>query len=187
MIKRILMFFSAIAIISCSQAQEANYDESRVPDYVLPELLVNEDGSKVKTASEWEKIRRPEVLGLFQQNVYGRVPDGDYSQSHEVLVHEQNALGGLADRYEIKISIEKNDREISFNLLVYLSADTKVPVPVFMGYNFDGNHTIHPDTGIILTSSWVEIQVFPLVMNNQASEHSRGMKTLRWPVEMILE
>jgi len=187
MIKKILMFFGAFSIISCLPAQEANYDESNVPDYVLPELLTNETGSEVKTARDWEKIRRPVVVDLFEQYVYGKVPEGDYRQSHEVLSHEQNALDGLADRYEIKISIERNDRVISFNLLVYLPADTRVPVPLFIGCNFDGNHTIHPDTGILLTSSWVENQAYPLVRNNQASEHARGMKTSRWPVEMILE
>ena len=182
-----LMFFSAVAIVLCLQAQEANYDESMVSEYVLPELLVSEDGTAVKTSSDWEKIRRPEVLDLFEQYVYGKVPEGDYIQPNEVLVHQQDALDGAADRYEIKISIEKNDRKISFNLLVYLPAGTKGPVPLFMGYNFDGNHTIHPDTGILLTNSWVENQLYPLVKNNQASEHARGMKTSRWPVEMILE
>jgi hypothetical protein len=187
MIKRILIFFSTIAIILCSQAQEANYDESMVPDHILPDLLTNEDGSEVKTVSDWEKIRRPEVLGLFEQNVYGKIPDGEYRQSHEVLYHEQNALDGLADRYEIKISIEKNDQKLSFNLLVYLPAAAGWPVPVFMGLNFKGNHTIHHDPGILLTDSWVENRVFPVVVNNQASEHARGMRTSRWPVEMILE
>ena len=150
MIKRMLLFFSAVAIISCLQAQDANYDESRVPEYVLPDPLVNEDGSAVKTASDWEKIRRPEVLSLFEQNVYGRVPDGDYIQSNEVIIHEQNALDGKADKYEIKISIEKNERVLSFNLLVFLPADAKAAVPVFMGCNFNGNHTIHPDPGILV-------------------------------------
>jgi len=181
------MFLGAVALIYCLQAQEANYDESKVPDYVLPDLLTNEVGSRVKTVSDWEKIRRPEVLDHLEQNVYGKVPDGEYRQSHEVLYHEQNALDGLADRYEIKISIEKNDQKLSFNLLVYLPAGASGPFPVFMGLNFKGNHTIHHDPGILFTDSWVENRVFPVVINNQASEHARGMRTSRWPVEMILE
>jgi len=96
MIKKILMFFGAFSIISCLPAQEANYDESNVPDYVLPELLTNATRSEVKTARDWEKIRRPVVVDLFEQYVYGKVPEGDYRQSHEVLSHEQNALDGLA-------------------------------------------------------------------------------------------
>jgi len=187
MIKRLIMFLGAVALISCLQAQEANYDETLVPEYVLPDLLINKDGSQVKNAKDWEKVRRPEVLGLFEQNVYGKVPDGDFKQSHEILSHEPNALNGLAERYEISISIEKSNMVQSFDLLVYLPADAKGPVPVFMGLNFKGNHTIHHDPGILLTDSWVENRVFPLVINNQASEHARGMRTSRWPVEMILE
>ena len=187
MTRRMLILICIVFTSICSWSQEANYDESRVPEYTLPELLTAEDGSKVKTARDWETIRRPEVLDLFEQNVYGRVPDGDYSQSHEVLSHEQNVLEGKADRYEIKISIEKNDRVLSFNLLVFLPADTEGPVPVFMGLNFKGNHTIHSDPGILLTESWVENGVEPLIRNNRASESSRAMKASRWPVEMILE
>ena len=48
MIKGLIMFLGAVALISCLQAQEANYDETLVPDYVLPELLINKDGSQVK-------------------------------------------------------------------------------------------------------------------------------------------
>ncbi len=59
MIKRMMLFLGAVALISCSQAQEANYDEFRVQEYLLPGLLTNEDGSKVKTAEDWERIRRP--------------------------------------------------------------------------------------------------------------------------------
>jgi hypothetical protein len=189
MIRIILIACCMITAIACMQekVKEANYDESRVPEYVLPDLLTNGDGSKVKTADDWEGIRRPEVLGLFEQNVYGKVPDGDYSRSDEVLIHQQNVLNGKADRYEIKISIEKNDRMISFNLLVYLPADTKVPVPLFMGYNFDGNHTIHPDTGILITDNWVDNNDDPPVINNKANVGSRGWKASSWPVEMILE
>ena len=187
MTRRMLILICVVTTAMCSWSQEANYDESRVPEYVLPDLLTSEAGSEVKTASDWEKIRRPEVLRLFEQNVYGKIPDGDYSQSHEVLSHEQNVLEGKADRYEIKISIEKNDRVLSFNLLVFLPADAKAAVPVFMGCNFNGNHTIHPDPGILVTESWVRNREETMVRNNQANELSRGMSSSRWPVEMILE
>jgi len=181
------MFFSAVAIVLCLHAQEANYDESMVPDYVLPDLLINETGSELNTARDWEKIRRPEVLDLFEQYVYGKVPEGDYRQSHEVLSHEQNVLDGAGDRYEIKISIEKNDRVLSFNMLVYLPADTKGSVPVFMGLNFNGNHTIDTDPGILITESWVRNRETPPIKNNQATEYARGMADSRWPLKMIME
>jgi len=187
MIKGPMMFLGAIALISCLHAQEANYDETLVPEYVLPDLLTSETGSEVKTTRDWEKKRRPEVLGLFEQNVYGKVPEGDFKQSHEILSHEPNALNGLAERYEISISIEKSSKVQSFDLLVYLPADAKGPVPVFMGLNFNGNHTIDTDTGIRITQSWVRNRDFPPIKDNQAKEYARGMGASRWPLEMILE
>lgn len=42
-----------------------SYDESKVPDYVLPELLTCEDGTKVTTVAQWEQKRRPEVMEYF--------------------------------------------------------------------------------------------------------------------------
>ena len=75
----------------------------------------------------------------------------------------------------------------SFDLLVYLPADAKGPVPIFMGLNFNGNHTIDTDTGIRITESWVRNREFPPIKDNQAKEYARGMGASRWPLEMILE
>ena len=52
-----------IAYIVKGQAiiEGISYDESKVPNYVLPDVLTCNDGSKVTTVVEWEKKRRPEV------------------------------------------------------------------------------------------------------------------------------
>ena len=178
-----------ITAVSCRQEKqwEPNYDESRVPAYELPDPLVCMDGSPVSTAADWERVRRPEILGLFQEYVYGRVPDGEFAQSSEILSQQENALEGQAYRREIKISVSRNDRKVSFNLLVYLPAGASGPVPVFMGYNFHGNHTINPDTGIMVTTSWVRNQEEFHITNNRATDRSRGVAASRWPVEMILD
>ena len=187
MLERILIFSFTVPIMLSMQAQEANYDESRVPAYVLPDLLLSEDGSKVTTAEEWEAARRPEILGLFEEYIYGRFPGGDLRQSAGIVSRQQDAHGGLADRYEFKISLERSDREVSFNLLVYLPAGAGEPVPVFLGYNFNGNYTVHADEGINITESWVRNNKGSGITDNRASEQSRGKDASRWPVEMILE
>jgi hypothetical protein len=51
-----------------------NYDESKVGEYQLPKLLVTESGQTVSTSEQWENIRRPEILKLFEDHVYGQVP-----------------------------------------------------------------------------------------------------------------
>jgi len=40
-----------------------NYDEEKVPKYVLPELLQLQNGEKVTSVEQWEKQRRPENHG----------------------------------------------------------------------------------------------------------------------------
>jgi hypothetical protein len=53
---------------------EANYDEGKVPPYTLPDPLVALDGSAVTEADTWWQKRRPEIVALFEEHVYGRAP-----------------------------------------------------------------------------------------------------------------
>jgi hypothetical protein len=52
-----------------------NYDESDIPPYTLPDPLVMQDGRRVTSAEMWYKERRPELVNLFKDNIYGRVPE----------------------------------------------------------------------------------------------------------------
>ena len=51
------------------------YDESKIIPYELPDPLVCQDGTKVETAQTWIEKRRPEILKLFQEEVYGESPE----------------------------------------------------------------------------------------------------------------
>jgi hypothetical protein len=44
-------------------------------NYTLPSLLIDNAGNKVTTVDAWEKIRRPEIIKLFEDYVYGQVPN----------------------------------------------------------------------------------------------------------------
>jgi hypothetical protein len=61
------------------------------------------------------------------------------------------------------------------DLLLYLPANATGPVPVFLGLNFGGNHTVTIEPGISITKSWVR--------DNKVAE--RGAAASRWPVEAI--
>ena len=52
----------------------ANYDESKVKAFTLPDPLVCKDGTKVTSAEQWWTRRRPEIVEDFDREVYGRVP-----------------------------------------------------------------------------------------------------------------
>ena len=61
-------------LLACAQGFKANYDESLVPKYELPDPLVLLSGKRVTDVKTWKRLRRPEILKLFQDHVYGRAP-----------------------------------------------------------------------------------------------------------------
>lgn len=147
----VCLFFVCLML----SAQEiCNYDESKVPAYVLPDICSFINGKTVTNASEWE-LRRAEIIELFEKNVYGKIPSLPFTQKYIVTKVNNHALGGKAIRKEILIRISTND-SLESMLLVYLPTGVLHPVPVFLGMNFYGNQSIHPDTGISLCVSWVQ-------------------------------
>ena len=132
-----------------------NYEESKVPKYELPDPLVCLDGTKVTDADTWQKKRRPEVLRLFEDEVYGRSPGKPKAMRFEIVEKEADALGGKAVRKQIVIHLGKGEKALAVNLLLYLPKKAKGPVPGFLTVNFMGNHTTHADPAIRIPTSWV--------------------------------
>ena len=53
----------------------ANYDEATANPFPnLPDPLTTSDGRKVTTAEMWNRVRRPEIVEMFERDVIGRVP-----------------------------------------------------------------------------------------------------------------
>ena len=50
-------------------------EESRVAPFHLPPLTVTAEGTPVTTAGQWLNQRRPQVMGLFANLLYGSVPE----------------------------------------------------------------------------------------------------------------
>lgn len=179
----LLLFFSTNLF---AQHLDANLEESEIPNYKLPKLLVSQSGRKIKNSKRWEKIRRPELLKLFNQEIYGKVPKKiDIS---EVMVHEENgeAFDGLAKRKQVELIFKQDDKELDVGLLIYLPK-TSERVPIFLGYNFSGNHTVSKDPNIRLTESWVRDDPSLGIVHNQVTEQSRGVASERWPIKRIIE
>lgn len=184
--------FSAILLMALLLSSEAraqenvNYEEAAVPAYTLPDPLVMEDGTPVESAEAWQTRRRPELLRLFEEHVYGSAPGPPQDMRFEVTSEETLALGGLAMRKEVTVYFAADTAGPTLDLLLYLPKDAPHPVPAFLGLNFFGNHTIHPDTAISLPTSWVRKRNGYGVVDNRANEIGRGVRAKRWPVERIL-
>lgn len=167
--------------------QEPIYDEAQVPAYSLPDPLVTTAGQRVTRPEEWTGGRRPELLRLFETHVYGRAPGRPDALRFEVFEQDENALDGRAVRRQVAVFIGAGDRTVRMDLLIYRPKAVPAPVPAFLGLNFNGNHTIHPDPAIRITPSWVRSNADRGVVDNRATEASRGASSSRWPVATLLE
>lgn len=163
-----------------------NYDENKIPKYTLPDPLTFENGKAVKETKTWQNKRRAEILQLFEEHVYGKSPGKPKGLNQEVTSVEEKALGGKAIRKEVTIRFSNKKNGPQMNMLLYLPKGVKKPVPLFVGLNFAGNHSIHNDPGITLSKSWMRGRGKGIV-NNRATEKARGTSSRRWPVEMILD
>ena len=162
------------------QAQEFNYDESKVPSYTLPDALTTLKGKKVKTVKQWEKVRRPELLDLFETEMFGKMPGRPADLHFKVLTEDKNALNGTATRKEVAMYFDKEESHCAV-LLMYIPNGSDGPVPAFMGINFKGNHATTFDPGVSLpTSAQIESYGKPFKLE------ARGDAVRRWPYEYII-
>ncbi len=160
---------------------EPIYKEQEVPVYELPDVLKMVDGTKIEAADDWPK-RRQELTALFESHIYGRMipplPDTRFE-----TVEEGPAFNGLAIRKQVRVFFAEDDDQ-SMEILLYLP-NAGAPVPVFLGLNFSGNHTIHSDPEIRLSTRWMP-ERGEGVVEHRATEASRGSRQDSWQVEMLL-
>jgi len=173
-------------ILMANAQFEPNYDESKVPEFEVPDPLKTFKGRKVKNSKKWLKKRRPELLDYFTKNVYGEVPGELNISSFEVVEESPNALEGRAKRKQVELTFVKDGKELSLTILMYLPKSVK-QVPIFTGYNFYGNHTITNDVNVIISEAWSRNNESFGIVHNQLTEQSRGVRNNRWAIDKIVE
>jgi hypothetical protein len=189
------LFSFVAAALFANAVQAAALAAADVLAYPVPDALTFQDGKPVKNTSDWQR-RRTEILDLFAEQVYGRTPRqrGGIQFRSEVLT-DRNALNGTAIRKQIAIHVTRDAEQRTIHVLLYLPAHANVPVPVFVGLNFEGNQTVSPDEGITLNDVWVRSPAIGSQRLNKerqqpiqqrAAAETRGKAASRWQVEKIL-
>ena len=168
-----------IALSASAQSPPPNYDESKVGSYTLPDPLVFRNGGAVRNAGDWKR-RRQEILELFQANVFGRSPRSKHAR-FEVFETGKTALDGKAVRKQVTIYFSAKKDGPKADLLIYIPAGARKPVPMFLTLNFWGNQSVVNDPGIRLPTIWDP----KTHARQQASEDSRGRDT-EFDIEKIL-
>jgi hypothetical protein len=159
-----------------------NYDESRVAPYTLPDPLVRADGRPVRSADEWRRERRPELLALFEREVYGKVPPAPAGMWHEVRSADAHALGGIATRKEVRVHFDRGQDEPYMDLLLWVPNARRAPAPAFLSLSY-GNHTITTDTAVSVSAHFLRDHPIPDSAHGQVR---RGEWADRWPIATIV-
>lgn len=179
---RLLMTLAATVAVTTSASAGFNYDESKVPPYALPDLLTCADGSKVTTAADWTGRGRPELHALIEREMFGKAPARP-ALSFKVDEDWTPALDGKVKRRQVAVSLNGKPDGPALDLLMYIPSDAKGPVPVVFGLNFQGNQSASKDPGIRLCRSWLNHSKKDGIVNNRATEASRGCESGRWQIE----
>ena len=121
----------------------ANYDESKAnPFSDIPDSLTMNAGQKVTTAEEWWKQRRPELIEMFEQYVYGRVPTNVPKVTWTVTATDFEMIGLTPVIAKDLIGTVDNSRypaiTVNMHMTLVLPANAKGPVPVLMMFGRAG-------------------------------------------------
>ena len=156
----------------------------------LPDPLVTFLGVPVKTREVWEKDRAPELRRLFQHYMYGQMPAKPAAFDAKIIREDKLALSGKATLREV--AIHCTGPEVNAHLILLVPNKRTAPAPVFLGINFNGNHTLLADPQIALPASWMPSGRFGVGEDHKASEAGRGkeaavvqMEDLDWIADAL--
>jgi len=145
--------FAVIFTIIAVSIQAQNYDESKVPAYTLPDVLKTNNNIVVNNKTTWENVRRPEVLKLFENNIYGQMPKSFDRIKYSITNKNAAAMNGKAHLKQILIEVFKNNKSVKINLILFVPNNTKKPVPVFLLINNRGTEIMDP-TRVTKSEFW---------------------------------
>jgi hypothetical protein len=120
----------------------ANYDESKAnPVPQIPDPLILNDGKRVTSAKIWWEKRRPEIVELFDREVYGRMPAHTPKVTWEILstANEKNGDYAVVTKKLVGHVDNSLDPQIKVDISLTLStpANAKGPVPVIIEFGID--------------------------------------------------
>ena len=182
----LFLLLMSTVFTDAQSSTEANYDEAKVGSFTLPSALTMADSTAVTTAEQWSTKRRTEVLGLFRDHMYGRTPKIDEPMKAEVIAVKDDALGGIAVRKFIRLTLPSKPQWQGIDVALYVPKGLGKPAPVFVGLSFGGNHAVSKEADVPLNPRWMRPSKAGR-KGSQATEADRGTEASRWPLEMIIK
>jgi hypothetical protein len=125
-----------------ADSNAANTDESKATTYdALPDPLLFNNGDTVRTALEWETVRRPEIVELFDREIYGRVPENVPVVSWELKSVKDTVDGDYPVRIKQLLGHVDNSSypgiTVDIELIVGTPARSEKAVPLITEFSFN--------------------------------------------------
>lgn len=119
----------------------ANYDEVQANPYPeLPQVLKTEAGEPVDTPELWWNKRRPEIIELLENEVYGRIPESVPDVKWEIRQTREIEAGGQPAIQQEIVGVVDNSAcpeiEVNISLSLTLPKDAAGPVPVLLSFGW---------------------------------------------------
>jgi hypothetical protein len=182
--KRVLITLATACLLADCHAGSVWPEAADLPSHPEPpDLLTMLDGRKVATREQWFEQRRPELKALFQHYMYGWFPPPVQVQG-AVIYTDAQLFDGKATLKLVTLKLAAQEAP-EINLLLVIPNRRAGPAPVFLGLNFNGNHTLVADTHVPLPSAWMGSGRY--VTNHHAVEAGRGTDTHVWELEQSIE
>ncbi|MEN0056495.1 MAG: acetylxylan esterase [Mucilaginibacter sp.] len=157
MLKKLMI---CILVVFATKAQAQNYDEAEVPVFTLPHILKMANGQPVNTVKTWEQNRRPEILHLFEDNIYGAMPKTYDHIAYKITAEDKNAMNGKAHLKIVTITVYNSHTSVDIHVTLFTPNNGKPANPAFLFINNRDNNNTDP---------------------------TRKIKSDFWPAEMVID
>ena len=125
---------------NADESKHPNYDELTANPYPFyPDPLTMQDGRRVKNAKMWYKQRRPELVRLFEDEVYGRIPANVPGVTWEVTKEEKKDFQGIPVIVRTLSGIVDNSSYPAISVTIQANVvypENAANVPVVIEYGF---------------------------------------------------
>ncbi|MDE2462198.1 MAG: acetylxylan esterase, partial [Alphaproteobacteria bacterium] len=144
----------------------ANYDESKANPYPnIPDALVMNDGRKVTSPDMWWKERRPELVEMFEKDVYGRVPE-NLPPIHWTAIEDHERIGFTpVDVKDLTGTVDNSSNpsiSVKIHMTLVLPAHASHPVPVLIMFGragFPNPAEPNPDEMAKIDQTWKDLLI----------------------------
>ena len=158
----------------------ANTDESKASPYTtLPDPLVFDDGSPVRTPEDWNQ-RKIEIFEAFDREIYGRMPESTPAVNWEIVEETTTTVGEYPAINQRLLGRVDNSSypaiSVGIDMILTLPKDAKGAVPVILefGWGFTPPDSDEPSwQEQVLAKGWGYAVLIPTSVQ---ADHGAGLR-----------